>query len=116
MTSLNSNLNLVNNQYLQVNGISPQEFPASRLIQNKGVITQLSARLATKQPSGQHGYKFTVRVDGKDTSLSVTVANGAIQANTSSMIHLPAMSLVSVRCTAIGTPNVCPGCVTYVSR
>lgn len=113
MTSLNSNLNLINNQYLQANGISPQEFAACQLVQSKTVIRQLSAKLATKQPSGQNGYKFTLRINGKDTALTVSVVNGEIQGTASHILHVPDMALVSVKCSSIGSPSVCPGCVTY---
>lgn len=113
MTSLNSNLNLISNQYLQTNGISPIEFASSQLIQSKCVLRKLSVRLASKQPSGQNGYKFTLRINGRDTSLSVDVVNGEIQGATFSLVQIPEMSLLSVKCSSIGSPSVCAGCVTY---
>jgi hypothetical protein len=73
----------------------------------------LSVELRAKQPSGDNGYRFTIRVNGKDSKMHVNVTDGRIKAQTSKNVALPAMSKVSIHVSTIGTPKLCPGLVSF---
>lgn len=112
--SFNSGQTLKNNVYLvPENGFTVKEDAAEILVPSAMSLRLLSAELRSKQPLGDNGLRFTVRVNGKNSDMHLNVTNGHIKAKNSKNLNIPAMSKVSIHVSTIGSPVLCSALVSY---
>jgi hypothetical protein len=94
-----------------------EEFNGAITIQETYVLYNLRIEL-TSIPGFGNSRTFTVRVDGVDTALSVTITGlSTVATNTIDQINVSPGNQISLRTTSTGTPiaSTCRGSVAYVN-